>query len=332
MITNFVYFTDPHLRGNNPLSRKDNFVETAFKKIAWVVDCANDADAAIICGGDWVQRPDTAPNVIAQLQQVLSRAQNPVFTILGNHDIYGYNPGTFFRTPLHIIEVAGTIRRLSAEPTIWREVQLTGVDAHYDLDQNGRTIDYTEVRDSGLAKIHVVHGFLTDHEWPHVPCTTLEAVKNTMADLVLTGHEHSGFGVHRAGGKTFCNPGALLRVSASVGDVNQVVKVALITVDSKTNEIDIKLVPLPQDIARPAEEVLDRERLLEEKRIEQVMANFTDNLGTFSFDPSKSAFQLLQDYAQQESLSPKIVDEANRRLQEADIELAKIRAKEKENI
>lgn len=332
MDTRFVYFTDPHLRGNNPLSRKDDFVATAFKKIEWVVDYANNADAAIICGGDWVQRPDTAPNVIAQLQRILSKAKNPIFTVLGNHDIYGYNPGTFFRTPLHIIEVAGTIKRLSAEPTVWREVQLTGVDAHYDLDQHGRTIDYTEIQENGLAKIHVVHGFLTDHEWPHVPCTILEAVQDTMADLILTGHEHSGFGLYESGKKKFCNPGALLRVSASVGDVNQVVKVAKITVNSDSHQIDVKLIPLPGEVARPAEEVLDRERLLEEKRIEQVMANFTDNLGTFTLDPSKTPTQMLQDYATQEALDPRLVSLTSQRLQDAELELARLRAREKENI
>lgn len=332
MKTKFVYFTDPHFRGNNPLSRKDDFPATAFKKLSWVVGLANDLDAALICGGDWVQRPDTAPHVIAQIQRTLAAMHNPTFTILGNHDIYGYNPGTFFRTPLHIIEVAGTLKRLSAEPTIWRGVQLTGVDAHYDLDHNGRIVDYTEVnRGSGLPAIHVVHGFLTDHEWPNVPHTVLANVVQTQANLVLTGHEHSGFGVIKHdSGAIFCNPGALLRVSASVGDINQVVKVAEITVED--GEIDVHLVPLPQDIALPADQIIDRDRLLREKQVEQMISSFSDNLGSFSFTPGLSPQQMLLEFVKQEGVDAKVADEAKTRLQDAEFELAAIRAKEKASI
>ena len=334
-MSKFIFFTDPHLRGNNPLSRKDNYPETALNKISWVVDYANSLDAAILCGGDWMQRPDTAPHVIAQLQRVLAKANNPVFTVLGNHDIYGYNPGTFFRTPLHILEAAHTIQRLSMEPILYRDASLTGIDAHYDLDHDGRTLDYTEVPDSNLVKIHIVHGFLAEHEWPQVPHTLLDNIDNTNADIILTGHEHSGYGISkRPGNKIFCNPGSLLRVTASVGDVNQKVKVAEITIENDEGSVrgksfNVKLVPLPTSLARPAEEVIDQERLLLEKQAEKEIRSFSDNLGSFNLAPGRSPLVMLQEFAIQEQLEPQIVNEAKIRLEKAELELAAIRAKEK---
>lgn len=35
-----LFFTDTHIRGTNPQNRKDNFVETLFRKLEEVFDIA----------------------------------------------------------------------------------------------------------------------------------------------------------------------------------------------------------------------------------------------------------------------------------------------------
>lgn len=320
-----VFMTDTHGRANNPSSRKDDFPETVLKKISWVIDFANKNDAAVLHGGDWLHRPDVTPAFISRLAEVLSNCNNPIFTVVGNHDIYGYNPRTFERTPFHIVQALGVLKRLHPEGLVYEKdgerVCLSGADAQYDVDStpDAYMTAGSEIQEN-IPRIHVVHGFLTLNEWPNVACTVLDKVLDTQADILLTGHEHSGYGVIKKNGKIFCNPGSLLRVTAGVGDINQDVKVALINVEGGAS--DIELVRLPLDIARPADEVLDREKLLSEKEHERRMLSFSTNLESASLDDlskeSGNIFEVFRAYAEKESLSPAVVSFINKKLAEAE--------------
>ena len=308
-----IFETDTHGRANIPTSRKDNFPETMLRKVKWTIDYANSIDAAIIHGGDWLNRPDTSPAFVARLAKILSKAKNPIFTVIGNHDIFGYNPTTFPRTPMYILETLGLIHRLYPGGIVYEQngerVCLSGADAHYDIDRKpeyylGAGIMVTD----NIPKIHVVHGFLTDHEWPNVLCTTIDSILETQADVILSGHEHSGYGIIRKNGKIFCNPGALLRVTAGVGDINQEVKIAELTVENGI--VDIRLVPLPLDIALPADEVLDRAKIVEEKAHNQRMASFSGNLEDVSEDIGGNTVDIMQAflrYAGENSLEEPVI-------------------------
>lgn len=291
---NFIFMTDTHCRTNNPVSRKDNFPETILNKIEWVINYANSLDAQILHGGDWVNRPDTSSAYVSKMCEIFKKAKYPILGILGNHDIYGYNPNTYYRTPLHIASSCGAFNIIGENQSVCMgdNVYVSGSSSTGLLDKGERTAEYytpkrLTKRENNEIRIHIVHGFLTDHNWPDgVPYTLIDNVLDTDADILLTGHEHTGYGIINKNDTIFCNPGALGRVSASVGDVNRDVQVAKITVEN--GKCSVELIPLPTDIARPADEVLDREALEEEKAAAARIETFAAQIEQINVDDDPS--------------------------------------------
>lgn len=294
----FIFMTDTHGRTNSPASRKDDFPNTILRKIEWCIKYANDNDAYVLHGGDWVNRPDTAATFIAKMSGILDCAKKPVIGVLGNHDIYGYNPQSFVRTPLSIVEACQSISIIKDSEVVnfydgEVEVFVSGSSSTSLIDRNGRTDEYyTPRRDVPKAaneiRIHIVHGFLTNKDWPDgVPYTKINDILDTDADILLTGHEHTGFGIYPTGrGSVFCNPGALGRVSAAVGDVNRSVCIAEIDVFCENGKptFNVSLVPLPETVALPADEVLDRERLEAEKKTAMQIEMFAEQIQQIEID------------------------------------------------
>jgi DNA repair exonuclease SbcCD nuclease subunit len=315
-----LYFTDPHIRANSPSSRLDDFPSAILNKLKWIGEYAFDKNIkTIVVGGDWLDRPDTAYSMLNKLVVELliwKRMGITTYTILGNHDLYGYNPVTFDRTAMSLLTNMGLMTRLTREPIELGDVSLTGVDAYYGLDK-GFIEDYTVVKgDKSKIKINVVHGFLDNKHWGDVVSMThIDDILDTNADITLTGHEHSGFGVIKKNGKIFCNPGSLARVTASIGDISQEVKVAVI------DGLDINLVKLPLDIARPSIEVLDREKIEKEKDHISKMSAFSSIISNFQTHNTLNIYTVLDEIAKEENIDVKIIECARKHLERAEEEL-----------
>lgn len=328
----FIFFTDMHGRANNPVSRLDNYPETVLKKLEWVVKTANEKDAVLLFGGDWLNRPDTSPSFIGNMAAILSKLKNgPCYTVLGNHDIYGYNVETFPRTPLYILAQIGIIKILDeTTPTLFDNVGetgditvvgVTGASASYDIDKADKKHYMAEITEPCDTHIHIVHGFLTNKEWPYVEHTLIDDIAGrTHANIILSGHEHSGFGVIKKKGDSFrnhtlfCNPGALLRVSAGIGDMNMAVRVAEITVNGFQSEIEF--IYCPEDIALPAAQVIDRERLLKEKEHEQKINSFFRSIAETDIEmfDTTDIMAVFKQFAEQEDINADIQKEIVKRL------------------
>lgn len=327
----FIFVTDSHGRGSNPASRLDDFPTTILNKFRWVNQKAKDIGAtAILHGGDWLETPDVANAFVRELTYILSHSDVPWYGILGNHDIYGQNPETFKKTPLGIAEAAGAFTRLSEKPTIFKDnntiVSITGKDSYFDIDKKIGKEDYinSEITPDAV-NIHIVHGFLDDHKWQDViDCTTIEEVANCNADILLTGHVHQGYGIKRVNGKIFCNPNALARTTASIGDVNNEVRIAVITIDGKN--FDIELVSLPSDVARPANEVIDRAKLVAEKEHKKQLDKFINSLNTKDISITNNSFNIyniLNIVAKEDNLDDNIISITREKLEQAEEELKK---------
>lgn len=326
-----VYLTDTHVRANSPSSRLDFFPETIIKKLTWVGEYANSVNAdAIIHGGDWLDRWDATYSIIRDLIKVVLKWDKKVYTVLGNHDISGYNAETFQKTAIGVLEAAGFIQRLESKPVLIKgsneTVSLTGADASSDVDDKLKY--YTDVAgESDHIKIHIVHGFLSNISWPdYVKHTLISNIVETKADIILTGHEHKGFGLIEKNNKLFCNPGALARVTAGLGDINQVVKVALITING--SDFNIELVPLPKSIALPADKVLDRSKIKEEKERVQNLETFKSKMDGFQFT-SFNIYKILEEIKAQESIEENVVKLTKEKLEIAESEIAE---EEKSNV
>jgi exonuclease SbcD len=312
---NLIYTTDVHGRANNPISRLDDYPTTVLRKIDWVIDVANENDAYIACGGDLVNSPDTSPSFVGALAGRLSRLKKkPLYMVLGNHDIYGYNPDSFIRTPLFILECMGLIKIIRMDEPIYLEdeIVLTGQSSVYDIDKDKKYF-YPKIDKKGCKHFHIAHSFLTNRPWKYVNYTLIDDILDTPADVVLSAHEHNGFGIIQKNGKFFCHPGALLRVSASVGDINKIVRISKFEVSDGV--LKHQFINAPMEIALPWEEVIDRNKLEEEKEHNAKMQEFFANIAEtdIRFD-NVDLMEAFAQFATLEEMEPRFIEELTKRL------------------
>lgn len=100
----FLFVGDLHLRGTNPRNRIDDYKEVAKQKLKEVFKIAVDnAVDAILQPGDIFDRPEVGIAVLLEFAEVLKESPVNIYCTLGNHDIYGYNVDSYYRTSLRRI-------------------------------------------------------------------------------------------------------------------------------------------------------------------------------------------------------------------------------------
>lgn len=309
----FIFVGDLHLRGNNPRNRIDDYQTAADNKLREVLRMAGEiqADAILIPGDIW-DRPEVSIGVLLHYASILNVSPCPIYTTVGNHDIYGYNLSTYARSSLRLLELlVSDLHVIGMGTTAVGMVDsyITATPYSNDMDIDGFGYGFNDGNNGydGTPRIHIAHGMLLDHKPPFDRYTLVDDCK-TDADLILTGHDHTGFGViKRRDGKIFCNPGALMRMSASINEIERPVQVAVITVD-KSN-IDVQLVPLAS--AKPGDEVLDRSKIDEAKARQYAMDNFSMLIQTHvGQSATVDINQIVDAIAKQEEYAPEVVKTA----------------------
>ncbi|WP_026895077.1 metallophosphoesterase family protein [Clostridiisalibacter paucivorans] len=316
-----LFFTDTHIRGTSPKNRKDNIVETLETKFNEIVNIANNLNVDyVLHGGDLFDRPDVSPAIVRRFALILNKFRAPILAIAGNHDIYGHNPKTIYRTMLGIFDAMGLIRLIKENEKIIInkdvKLQLTGQPYRYDIDGNNKKGYIVTDKDRDIDySIHMVHGMLLDRPFiKGIPYSLIDDLKDTLADITLSGHYHSGFGIKTLENKYFVNPGSLIRITNSIKEINRVPKVVLITLEK---QIDIKLIPLKNIL--PGEEVLDREQLdLSIYRSEKLIQfkQSVDSAGDFE---KLGINHILDNLLMAENVEEKVKKEAISRIEQAQI-------------
>ncbi len=312
----FLYFTDLHYRGTSPRARKDDFPKALEAKLAEIFELARRHQvAAILSGGDDTDRPDPNISVLLRLADVLKQAPVPIYTVAGNHSIFGYNPDTLSRSILGVLEAFEVIKVIRpGESVSFKDdvdVLITGYGFDATVDVDGH--EYRTPAEPGVINIHIVHGMLLKEAAPYGKFTLVKDVQ-TEAHVILTGHDHHGYGlIRRPDGKIFCNPGGVARLTASAVDMKRQVRVALI--DVQPNFIDVKMIPL--ESAKPGDEVLDRSHLDAAALKEEKMAEFLALLD----GQDEARFMDIQDIitsvAKMEQLPKDVVNDALERISRA---------------
>ncbi len=260
-----LFFTDTHIRGTTPKNRKDIFVDTIERKLAEIINIIKEEKIDFVLhGGDLFDRPDVSIAIASKFAMVLDKIPVPFYLVSGNHDIYGHNPDTINRTMLGLLDALGVLRLIKNGEKIILEkdnikVQLTGQPYVYDIDTPNH-LDYYLLKDIDPDvnySIHMVHGMLLDRPFiKGIPYTLIDDIKDTLADITLSGHYHGGFKVTKIDEKYFINPGSLLRITNSLKEIERTPQVVLIDLDKS---ITIRQIPLKT--ALPGEEVLDRKEI-----------------------------------------------------------------------
>lgn len=336
----FIHCTDLHIMGRNPLYRKDDYLQTIKEKIKWINSYAECTGArAILCTGDIFDKPDTSYGVLNN--DIISLFKNsPVmwYTIAGNHDMFGYNPATLSRTPYQTLIQSDAIYPIDSQgltdvsPGLGGmvRIEITGTDCNALTDnREDKEYDYggcLPPRSGNVIRIHMAHGFLANKDWgDKIAHTQISEISDKVdVDVVLCGHEHSGFGIVKQNGTIFINPGSLGRITSGVGDINRNPQIAEITIDK--NGVDAKLIDVA--VAKNADEVIDYEKAKEIKEKKKALEAFTNQLtgdNQLQIEENMSVFdcinlakkKMIEDMGVAPTYADIIVDEAKSVIQKA---------------
>jgi len=302
-----ILFTgDWHLRGNNPRNRTDDYKEAAKEKLREVFKIAADNEVtAILQPGDIFHSPEVSIQTLLEFKALLDKCPVPIYATVGNHDVFGYNLETYGRTSLQLLELL--VPQLSVEGG-WRSAEMYAKEEfnYQPYTSNVEVYGYTQSWfDEEAVKILVIHSMLLDHNLPYEARFTNLYEVETNADIILSGHDHVGYGViKRQDGKVFCNPGALMRISASEAEMTRPIQVALID----TDKMDIELIPLK--CARPGNEVLDRTRIEENVDRQYAMEEFTGLVQSGTGVARMNIPEIIEKIGKQENIPAEVVSKA----------------------
>ena len=323
-----IFTGDFHLRGTNPRNRIGSYVDAAKAKIREVFAIAEEVGAiAILVPGDIFDAPQVADSVKSMYADLLEESPVPIYTTPGNHDLSGYNIETYDNSSLKILERMVPNLHVNLKPTEGRvlittddlPIAITFQPYSGQVDRDGYGYSPGELKKLEHYEepfyIHVAHAMALDHIPPFDRFTLLPNIK-TEADLVLTGHDHTGYGVYkRADGKVFCNPGALLRSAASMSELERPIQIAVIDIRAK-DDFDITLVPLKS--AKVGSEVLDRSGIEADKKRSYAMESFAALIKTNT--GAKVLLDIptiVETIAAQEGVDPEVIAVALKKIEEA---------------
>lgn len=313
-----LYFTDTHIRGNTPKNRKDIFIDTLERKFREIVKISYDLDVDyIIHGGDLFDRPDISISIVSRFAEILSEFRVPIYMISGNHDIYGHNPETINRTMLGLLSVLGLINIINNEKIVLEKdnvrVELSGQPYIYDIDlPENRNYYILEKKNKSIDySIHIVHGMLLDKPFIEgIPYTLVDHIKETAADITLSGHYHRGFKTIKTGeGKYFINPGSLVRITNSLQEIERRPKIVLLDINE-----DIRVENIYLKSALLGSEVLDRKQIENSAFKNERMLQFKETINeTMNFEKMDINEVLLQ-VSSSESVEEDVIKEALKRI------------------
>ncbi|WP_416197981.1 MAG: DNA repair exonuclease SbcCD nuclease subunit [Sporanaerobacter sp.] len=313
-----LFFTDTHIRGTTPKNRKDDLFDTLEKKINEIVQISNSNNVDFVLhGGDLFDRPDVSVSIVSRFVTILNKFKAPIYIISGNHDVYGHNPQTIYRTMLGLFNAMGIIHLIDEGEVIFLKkdnitVQLTGQPYTYSIDEKININKYkVEKIDKRVDfSIHMVHGMLLDRPFiKGIPYTLIDDIKDTKADITLAGHYHSGFGIIKSDDKYFVNPGSIIRITNSLREIERIPQVVMITLE---DNIKIELIPLKS--ALPGEEVLNRQEIENFIFKNERLTQFKQSVDSTANFEKLDINEILLNISLAEEVSDKVKQEALRRI------------------
>ena len=320
----FIVTGDWHFRGVNPRARVDNFKESLVRKIHDVYALARKHQVdAIIVPGDLFDSPGTAWGTAAELAVLLKVAPCPVLCIPGNHDLWAGNPGSKYRTPYGFLASLDIIKDLSANGFVDGHIYPALVSGHGFTIETDTASGKGQFTPSGeyaqsYFHIHVVHSMLMDKSPGFDMRHTLISQVETTAQVIISGHEHIGFGIKRRDdGVLFINPGALARLSAHHAEIERQVQVALLTVEGSKAEAEL----IPIKAALPGHEVLSREHLEAEASRNEMLERFLALLSSEGESKFLEVREIIEDISLRENIPAEVKADALLRIGKAREEL-----------
>ncbi len=316
-----LFFTDTHIRMSKPRNRLDDFYETTLNKLEEIKNYANENKIDyVLHGGDLFDRPDSAIKPTSEVGKILSSFNMPIYIVAGNHDIFGYNTKTLNRTMLGLLDNFHVLNIIPEDGILLNSDEVSilvlGKDYSSDIDLNKENyiIKKSNLKYDADIVINIVHGFLTDRPFlKQVPHVLIGEITDTEADITLAGHYHTGFKTQYIDGKFFSNPGSMVRISNSLGEIKR--KPKFLELNITKDNIVIKDVYLKS--AKDGEEVLDRKALTESHYKDERLTIFSNSIDQNVDLELLNLDTILNEISKSENFDQDILKEAKLRLQYA---------------
>ena len=209
---------DMHLRAVSPVSRTDDISEAIESKFSQLLLLSHEVSAAV-CLGDLFDSPTPPLSVVWQFLDFLDAFGKDFYVIPGNHDLYGYNYDTLYRTQVGHLARNGRIHLITDVATIGNR--------KFGNWLNCESCD-----------VLLVHDFLLPFRFFGQETLIEEFVPPEGVKLVLVGHYHPGFDPVVVRGVTYVGVASLLRLE--VGEADREVYVYLLDLDN----LSLEKVPL----------------------------------------------------------------------------------------
>jgi exonuclease SbcD len=245
-MTKLLFFTDCHFRCKSPLNRTDDILETALRKMEYILKFAKENDCILICGGDFWQTPSQPDFVAVRVAELFEKYNLTTYFLIGNHDCVGGNIESSFKEgKLGLFKYYPWFKFLVTNPIETKDVLVKGHDFSRELECPEHIPCDDKIK--GKTLIVVVHSMITDDSAVVVDGkskTINWCSVHTSADVVMTGHYHPGFDVKQNPfGTYFVNPGSMVRLEASKIEMVRKPKFALLQIEKGV--VDIKLIEIP---------------------------------------------------------------------------------------
>ena len=256
-----LLLSDLHLVWNSPIARLDEVRETQIEKLKFVLDRAREEDNILLQAGDFFDRPRSWYLTPVIMDLLKSYSDVKIYCVRGQHDKYLYSESTD-STSLGILEKAGLVQVLRRKPVIMDNIALYGSSFGEEIP--------TSDNDNKI-NILIIHApILQTKVWQeqtgyHYAPAFLNVYNNF--DLILCGDIHQKFSFVGRYGNRIVDVGPMLRLEGSVEMLKH--KPSLAIYDTETKDLKWEIIP-----HKPADVVLSREHLENEKEKKMLLDNF----------------------------------------------------------
>lgn len=291
-----LYTNDWHLTDKRPLNRIDtDFFEVQFKKVSQILKIATERGVdSIIHGGDWFDAPRVDFAVLNELIRLfkaygVGEKIPTIQTVIGNHDIFGYNLESVKKS------VLGTLLRTGL-------VKIVEGDGAVHITTNHTVDIYKSIK----AKVIVTHNLVSPNPVPYPFILCDEIAPYAKDKIILCGHKHYNFLYeNKAQNCIMVNTGCLVRTSTS--EKNHMPYVVIIDTDAMTVE------KVPLTVAQRGEYIFDLTLRNKEEKKTFNIDEFVKDLKTTKFSHSDIR-EIFAEFVKDKKVDPETLEEAFRRI------------------
>lgn len=309
-----LYLTDTHFTAKNPSSRIDVFETVTYEKMLEIKEIINQNHVDFVLhGGDFFHQPRVSLRYTGRLAQILKSWGVPIFTNIGNHDIFGYSKETLDQTTLGLLDKTNIVEIIDREnPKVFnvgnKKIAIESQEYYKDIDHFDNYIKDYRVEIEADYNILLIHSMLLDKPFiDGVPHTVISDVE-TDADMVLVGHYHPGFTEKKLGNTTFINPGSTLRVESSRKDMPKVLIIDLQDINGKIVE-NHEYIYLKT--AKSYEEVFDTTRIENKTRKSNIISEFKNSIKNLhDLNTKTTAAELLKEIGNKNNINHDVINKA----------------------